>query len=430
MGPGPTVDQYHFDAWDLPTKYGWMHSGPGVESATLVQDVVRRMSERMIASGELVGGLLDGAQWVGAAAAAAGQAMRRGAGQIDQNAAEAATAQRCVAELGESFAATQHRVPAPNEVPTGLGNAFLYGAAEGFNALSPFDVQSPLHEAMEQRRELDHQANLALTDHMTTSRERVEAMPEVAPPAPITVAPQNAGASGVGGVESPAGAVPAPAGTDRIGGAPAPTPTAGWGATPVAPAAAGVGPAPGVSPLAPGPAPRVSAPPSGVSGPAPLLPGGGLIRSPGSPGAPGARPAAYLRPPPAGPGTGGAAPGGHSGSRVGEARGSGFGGRSATGGDGVASPGGPKQGAPGPAGPAIGGPATPARGGGGAGRPGPGSFLQPPLGSRGSDDVEHHDRYAQHAEHIVGELPLVAPAVIGETPEEENRRLRRTREGQ
>lgn len=52
-----------------------------------------------------------------------------------------------------------------------------------------------------------------------------------------------------------------------------------------------------------------------------------------------------------------------------------------------------------------------------------GSFLQPPVGGRGSsnDDLEHRDRDAQQADHIVGELPLVAPAVIGETSAEEHR---------
>src|SRR6185295_7280566 len=137
MGTGPTVEQYRFDAWDLPTKYGWMHSGAGVQAAILMQDIVDRMAERMITSGELVGRLLGGAEWAGEAASAAGRAMQRGAGQIHQTAAEAATAQRCVTELGESFQAAQHRVPSPNEIPTGLGDMFLYGAAEGFNALSP-----------------------------------------------------------------------------------------------------------------------------------------------------------------------------------------------------------------------------------------------------------------------------------------------------
>ncbi|MGH3929593.1 MAG: hypothetical protein ACRDTF_06410, partial [Pseudonocardiaceae bacterium] len=67
-----------------------------------------------------------------------------------------------------------------------------------------------------------------------------------------------------------------------------------------------------------------------------------------------------------------------------------------------------------------GGPAG-ARGAGGH------SFLQSPIGGRGQgdDDTEHKDRYAQQADHIVGTLPLVAPAVIGETPEEEAIRLRR-----
>lgn len=33
------------------------------------------------------------------------------------------------------------------------------------------------------------------------------------------------------------------------------------------------------------------------------------------------------------------------------------------------------------------------------------------------------DRYAQQVDYIVGELPLMAPAVIGETPDEQRRRL-------
>ncbi|MGH3973806.1 MAG: hypothetical protein ACRDS9_10850, partial [Pseudonocardiaceae bacterium] len=219
MGNAPTVGYYHFDGWDLPTKYGWMHSGAGSQAAAEVQDIVNRMAERMIASGELVGRLLSGAEWAGEAASTTGRAMRRGAGQINQTAAEAATAQRCVTELGESFQTAQHRVPSPNEIPTGLGDKFLHGATEGFNALSPFDVQSPLHDAMAQRRELDQQANLALTHHMIASRDSVEAIPAVAAPAPMVVAGHFVGAPG-GGVGQPAGVVPTAAG---FGGAPAAT---------------------------------------------------------------------------------------------------------------------------------------------------------------------------------------------------------------
>ncbi|HEX2299899.1 MAG TPA: hypothetical protein VHH34_15540, partial [Pseudonocardiaceae bacterium] len=261
MGSGPTVDQYHFDGWDLPTKYGWMHTGAGVQAATQAQDAVRELSERLITSGGVVRDLLGGAEWAGAAAIAAGEAMRHGADQIVQTAAGAATADRCVTELGESFATAQHRVPAPNEVPTGLGDQFLYGAAEGISALSPFDVQSPLHAAMQQRRELDQQANLALTDHMNTSRERVEAMPAVAAPAPMTVTAQSAEPSGIG-VSQPTGVHPAVPG---LGGAPAVTHPAGSGGGGSSPAPA-VHPAPGPvgggAPVPSGPGPDGTAPAS------------------------------------------------------------------------------------------------------------------------------------------------------------------------
>ena len=426
MGATPTVGEYHFDGWELPTKYGWMHTGAGVQAATLTQDAVREMSERLIASGGLVRDLLGGAEWAGAAAIAAGEAMRRGADQITQTAAGAATADRCVTELGESFVTAQHRVPAPNEVPTGLGDQFLYGAAEGVSALSPFDVQSPLHAAMQQRRELDQQANLALTDHMVASRERVEAMPAVAAPAPMTVTAQSAGPSGIG-VGQPTGVIPTVPGS---GDGPAVTHPAGVGggssAVPVAHAGPGSGGGGAAVPSGPhpegtGPA---SAPPvgggsrPGTSGP------GGPVTGPG--------PAGTVTAPPtvgsAGRATGGAG-----------AAGSGSGIRAGVGGEGGSRRGasGAGGGASGTGGPAAGS-ALPARGAGfnaapgrtaggaAAGRAGGSSFLQPPIGGRGSgdDDREHKNRYAQQADHIVGELPLVAPAVLGETPDEEARRLR------
>ncbi len=431
MGSAPTVDQYHFDGWDLPTKYGWMHSGPGVQAATMAQDAVREMSERLIASGNLVRGLLGGAQWAGAAAMAAGEAMQRGAGQITQTAAETATAKRCVTELGESFAATQHRVPSPNEVPTGLGDRFLHSAAEGFNALSPFDVQSPLHAAMEQRRELDQQANLALTDHMTTSRDRVEALPAVMAPAPMTVTTQSAAVSG-GGVGQPSGAVPVAAGA---GGAPSSTPTAGWGGVSAPPPTGATSPGPGVggAPFPPVAGPVSTGPTGTPGGPA----SGSRSSGPGAFG-PGASGSGAFGPTGAGHGTGGRAlgphsGGPHSGGRAGGAagRGAGFGARAGAG-DGVSGRGAPRlddtAGGTTP-GPRSGGPGGVGAGGSGAGRAGASSFLQPPVGGRGSgdDDTEHKDRYAQHADHIVGELPLVAPAVIGELPEEEARRLREGR---
>lgn len=411
MGTGPTVEQYQFDGWDLPTKHGWMHSGPGVQAATLMQDVVNRIAERMITSGELVGRLLSGAEWAGEAASAAGQAMQHGAGQLNQTAAEAATAQRCVAELGESFQSAQHRVPSPNEIPTGLGDKFLYGAAEGFNALSPFDVQSPLHDAMAQRRELDQQATLALTNHMITSRDRVEAIPAVAPPAPMVVAGHIAGAPG-DGVGQPAGVVPTAAG---FGDAPAATTAAGWAGVP---AASSTGPAAGVGGTSvPAGASPVSTGLMGPTGDVTYMPRPGAVQPTEAGAGPGS--AAFGPTSSRHAGAGGAAVRSRAGLGV----------RPGAGGEGI-----PSRGAPGRDGP-VGGTATPGpRGGGGSGgsRAGATSFLQPPVGGRGSggDDTEHQDRYAQQADHIVGELPLVAPAVIGETPDEERRRLGQARGGQ
>lgn len=425
MGSGSTVGQYHFDAWDLPTKYGWMHSGPGVAAATLTQDLVKRMSERMISSGELVGRLLDGAEWVGAAAAAAGQAMQRGAEQINQSAAGAVTAQRCVTELGESFAATQHRVPSPNEIPSGLGDKFLFGAAEGFNAVSPFDVQSPIHEAMAQRRELDAQANQALTDHMTASRERLEAIPTVAAPPPMTVTTQSAAATGSGGVGYPTAAVPADLGAAN---APTSTPGTGWGGSVGGTNPRGSGsPGPSTSPVTGG----AAIPPGTTSPMGTGTAEGGVAAYPS-----GRSQSSQLSSSTAGPGPGQAVFGAGGGGRTGgePTRRPVFGSRPGTGGTTI-----PGRGTSGLGGaPVPGGAGDPApRGGGvpggagGARGSGASSFLQPPVGGRsqGEQDTEHTDRYARQTDHLVGELPLVAPAVIGETPQEEAARLRRLQEG-
>lgn len=437
MAIGPTVGQYSFDGWELPTKYEWMHSGAGAQAAAEAQDAIRDMADRIAASGERVRGLLTGAEWMGAAAEAAGQAMRRGAGQLGQTAAGAATAERCITELGESFEAAQRRVPSPNEIPTGLGDAFLFGAAEGFNALSPFDVQSPLHEAMEQRRELDRQANQALTDHMTTSRDRVEAMPVVTAPAPMTVAAQSAGTAGVGGVGQPAWATSGATGASAsaITSTPVSTSAALANTTPV--------PSPAPSPAAPSPAPAGPAGTGGEGGPFPPV-------APASTGPAQTATSGNARPRLVGPATtgataaesglGGATFGPHSGGRTGAgaaaARRVGFGARPGAGGEGMTGRGAPGAGGP-AGGPASGttatgrGAGTGGLGAGGARGQGAGSFLYPPVGGRGSSNgTEHNDRYAQHTDHIVvGELPLVAPAVIGETPEEEDRRLRRNRDG-
>jgi hypothetical protein len=406
MGSAPSVGQYYFDGWDLPTKYGWMHHGPGVAAANTTQDAVREMAQRLIDSGERVRGLLGGSEWAGAAAVAAGQAMQRAAEQITQSAEGAATADHCVSELGECFAAAQRRVPSPNEVPTDLGDRFLYGAAEGFNAISPFDVQSPLHEAMQQRRELDQQANLALTDHMTTSRDRVEAMPAVAAPAPMTVTTQSAhpAAGGVGQASGAAPMVYSPSGT------PSATPTAGWsGGPPPVSVGGGAGPGADGIPVSTGPTPDRTD-----------LAGAATERSTGM-----NRSAATGVPPLIGPITGGVAADEQVSGRAG-GRGAGFGGRAAIGeggsGRGVWASGG----TPSARGGAVEGTAGRSTAGIGGGRSAANSFLQPPIGGRGTggdDDTEHTDRYAQQTDHIIGELPLVAPAVLGETPEEEAQRL-------
>jgi hypothetical protein len=416
MPTGPTVGQYHFAGWDLPTKYGWMHSGAGVQAATEVQDVVQRMADRIAVSGERVRGLLTGAEWMGTAAEAAAQAMRRGAAQLTQTATGTATAERCVTELGESFQATRNRVPAPNEIPTGLGDQFLFGAAEGFSALSPFDVQSPLHEAMEQRRELDRQANQALTDHMTTSRDRIEAMPVVVAPAPMTVAAQGAGAPGGGSAGQLTWATSAGTGTS---GVPASAPLAATltNATAASAPSGTPGTGGGVAQFAPG---------ASVNTAAAQTAGGGLRPGPSGPTTTGTAAA--------GSGSAGGAVGhlGSGGRSGGGASRSGA--RTAAGGEGAAGrgnqgPGGPPAGAVGGSAMAGHGGGAGGIGGGGGARTAPGAFLQPAVGSRGSGaDAEHRDRYVQPADHIIGELPLVAPAVIGETAEEELR-LRRARDG-
>lgn len=415
-----TVGHYHFAAWDLPTKYGWMHEGPGVSEGTRTQDLTKQMAERMISSGGFLRDLLGGAEWAGAAATAAGQAMQRGADQIDQTATGAATAERCVTELGESFVGAQHRVPSPNEIPSGLGDKFLFGAAAGFNAVSPFDVQSPIHAALEQRRELDEQANQALTDHMTTSRERLDTIPAVAAPPPMTVSTQSASVSG-GGVGAPAGVGPIPSGTPSPVNAQLAAADPAW--RPSVPSPGGA--APGLGPIPPGTPSPVNA---GLAGTGPTY-----RPHPSGPGQ--FRPAA-------GPGPGQVpfAPGGGVGRAGGAAAlGPGFGARPGAGGAGIPGRGAPGLGgAPGAGGgPVPGGSVESARGGGvrgggsaGGRGAGAGSFMQPPIGGRGQggEDTEHQDRYAQQADHIIGTLPLVAPAVIGETPEEEATRLRRARE--
>jgi hypothetical protein len=418
MGSGQTVGHYRFEGWDLPTKYGWMHEGPGVHSATQMQDLVHRMGQRMITSGDLVHGLLGGADWSGAAASAAGEAMQRGAVQITQTAAEAATAKQCVVELSDSFSLAQNSVPSPNEIPSGLGDKFLDGAATAFNAVSPFDVQSPIHQAMAQRRELDEQANQALTTHMTISRERVDAIPVVTAPAPITVAARSSAPGGGGGVAPPTwGSAPsprratAPSSTHSAGvgagSVPAPTGQAGAGSVPFPP---GGGPA-GTSPAGTGPASTGSAAAYG---------------SPqyGTAAAGSATAGAAMGAPAFGLGSGGESARGASSRRSGldagaaaaAGRPGGFPGRGAAEWEGAG-----RSAAAGRLG-AL---------GEGAGR-GSGSFMQPPVGGTGSgeDDAEHKDRYAQAGDHLVGELPLVAPAVIGETPEEEANRIGLALDGQ
>lgn len=382
VGHGPTVGHYRFEGWDLPTKYEWMHSGVGAQAAREVQDIVLSMAERITASGERVSTLLDGAEWAGAAATAAGEAMRRGAGEMTYNAITAASAEQCVVELGESFQNTQHRVPAPNEVPSGMGSRFLYNAAERFNAVSPFDVQSPLHNAMGQRRELDHQANLALTDHMNRSRERVEAIPPVTPAAPMTVAAQSAAPAGAVSAGHPTAVAPESAG----GAAPAATSSAGWSGAPSSAPAAGPLPAGGAH------LPAESAPVStGLAG----VTGAGTAA--GRSGAPGSAVGT------AAPGAGGAAGLAPVGGRVGGPAGAGVV-RSAPGGPGagvsaLGRGGASTGGAGGVAGTGA------AAGSGGAGRAGAAaSFLHPPLAGRGGsdEDNEHRNRYALPADNIVG----------------------------
>jgi hypothetical protein len=273
---------------------------------------------------------------------------------------------------------------------------------------------------MEQRRELDQQANLALTNHMITSRDRVEAIPTVAAPAPMVVTGQLAGAPG-NGIGQSAGGVPTAAGFGAPAAtAPAATMAAGWTGVPATPPAS-PGPRIGDVPSPPGASPVSTGLASTTDG-VTYRPRSSAFQPTGTGASPGG--AAF------GPSSGGRAEAGGAAAR-GRA---GFGVRPGAGAgrDGI-----PSRSAPG----REGGPATPGpRGAGisgagisgagvsgarvsGGSRADTGSFLQPPVDGRstGDDDTEHRDRYAQQADHIVGELPLVAPAVIGEIPSEEHR---------
>jgi hypothetical protein len=243
---------------------------------------------------------------------------------------------------------------------------------------------------------------------MITSRDRVEAIPAVEPPAPMVVAEQLAGAPG-GAVRQPAGMVPTAAG---FGGAPAAT-------APAATMAAGWAGVPDVSPTGPG---------SGVGGGS-TLPGAspvstGLAGTTGG-GTPRPLPGAAQ---PTGTGTG-AGPGGVAFGPSSSGH-TGAGGAAARGRAGL----GVRPGAGGAAFPAAAHRAGPGRLPQGRASPGsvaPGSAAaltrarsyshrwtavttMPPSTRTGN---------AQQADYIVGELPLVAPAVIGETLDEQRRRL-------
>lgn len=408
MTAGPTIGSHRFEGQSLQTMYSWMHEqGNGAGSAqtaraalvqlgALLSDVENDMRTALRAVG---------VEWVGAAAASAGQAVRQSAQWVGDAGRVSATSCRPAGDQGEAFTTARSQIQQPRSAEYGFGAAM----ADGFNIatevtigpFNPFEVQTDVDRAAK-RNAADHAAAVqAMTTWNSAAQTNLAAMTPVDAPRPIAV-----DAAAATGAQQPA-----------VGYGGSPVPFGPAGATGYAPAAAPVT----AQHLAPGPA---AAPPTGRTGAEP----GGRSPQPGLavPGAgAGIGPAVTGgsdRPRNGPPARGGVSPAGRTGVST-MARG-GLPGRRGVGpgeGGAVPGPGGMARSGLGSAGPpgAAGGAGRAGPAPGGPGRAG-GSFLHPAAtgSGRGDDGDEHQNRYWQKDSGIFEDNRLVAPPVIGEDPQQ------------
>lgn len=407
MAEGPRIGFHRFEGQTLQTMYSWMHEqGNGPSSAGTARAALVELGTLLSGvESQLRTALKDvGIEWEGAAAAAAGQAIRQSANWVSDAGQVSMTSCRPAADQAEAFTSARAQIQQPQTAEYGFSDAMADGVNTAgdvaLGPLNPFDIQTDVDQAAKQNAAHHAAAVQAMYNWNSAAQTNLAAMAPVAPPQPIAVDAAPAGGARQPAVGYGSSAPVGPAGGNGYSGVP--STVAPQHVTPdVTPAPVGAtAPVPGTGPVPTGSAVSAGSPPPFL--PAEPAPAPAQGTGPGEPrpGGPFAGPAPAAA---AGAGTGIGPAGSAASDRP----------RGRAGLSGA------------PAGRGIGGlgregVTRPGSGAKGAGR-GSGSFLQPAAaGTRGAgnEDDEHQNRYWQKDSELFEDNRLVAPPVIGEDPQQ------------
>jgi hypothetical protein len=332
------IGHYRYEGFPLEVKFGWIRDAPGARVTEPVRAELTGLADAFAEADANLRHALGavGAQWRGEAFTAAAGALRRAAHQ----GAIAGTAHGggagALATYGDSFETLRSKIHWEDPGSRDFGDWLMELPVGSETSVGEvIGVQTDHMARVEANRTFDAQANQALTDHETLTREALAAFPRIEPAAALTVQVD----AGAGGGVGPGGGVGSAGGPGSVGAVV--SPAGGLGSGP----GAGGRMATSADVAGPGGEPGGSA---GVAeagpDPRPVPAGGGLAPGAAGPGVNGGagRPGATASGG-AGGGIGTGAGGGTSGAIGGSRPGGGVGGGGAVGGrvgGGLGGPGG------------------------------------------------------------------------------------------
>ncbi|GAB2843996.1 PPE domain-containing protein [Lentzea nigeriaca] len=175
------IGYYRYEGYPLEQKIAWIRQGTGPSALTGAQDALRSLSVALIESEQRLHDIVTklGGAWSGAAADAAGAAMKQTAtwsGETGELTGDAWTSVELQAEQVE-----RARSLTPGSAPA-AEYGFDDALADSFNATSGglFDVQTNFDEQAARRKAIDEEVNRILYAHEAASRTNLAAVPALA----------------------------------------------------------------------------------------------------------------------------------------------------------------------------------------------------------------------------------------------------------
>ncbi|MCP2169316.1 PPE domain-containing protein [Goodfellowiella coeruleoviolacea] len=185
-----------FEAMTLEEKNEWMRTGTGPLALTSTQDGLRGLGDEIAESEDRLRRAISdvGASWEGAAAEAASARFLAAAAWLSDSGDMTGQASRGVEEQATAVGDVRNKVPPVPSLEQSFGDRLQDGMAITANAwtFGVFAVQTDLQEKVAAYRQADAEANRALYEYESATRDRVRSLPSLTEPPKMAVNPAPA----------------------------------------------------------------------------------------------------------------------------------------------------------------------------------------------------------------------------------------------